>query len=154
MQKHASDLREALRTQNQNVPNFQVDPNTFQAEQLRFMRQHNEILEKSQQEIENEKADKLSESVREIEAKKTAAISRAENKCAAIVRDGEALSEKANKVDIESWKNESELSVSRAMREIKHWEEDLEKIITLKRELDDIRHASHFSIDSFQILAW
>ena len=45
MEKRASDLRKDLNpTQNQNVPNFQVDPNTFQAEQLRIKIQGNKFF--------------------------------------------------------------------------------------------------------------
>ena len=51
--------------------------------------------------MKNEKTDELSESVGGFEAKKSATSSRAENNCAAIVRDDEALSEKVNKVDFE-----------------------------------------------------
>ena len=153
MEKHAHELRIAQNqvdnqmVDNKNFANFMADSNAVRVESLRI-----KISEKSQQEMNSEKTDKLSESVGEIEAKKSATSSRVENNCAAIVRDGEALSEKVNKVDFGNLKNESEFSISIAMREMKHLEENLEKIIVLKTELDDIVAKNGLDLNDAEVL--
>ena len=153
IEKHAHELRIAQNqvdnqmVDNKNFANFMADSNAVRVESLRI-----KISEKSQQEMNSEKTDKLSESVGEIEAKKSATSSRVENNCAAIVRDGEALSEKVNKVDFGNLKNESEFSISIAMREMKHLEENLEKIIVLKTELDDIVAKNGLDLNDAEVL--
>ena len=140
-----SDVKDYLKVMNRQAGQFrnsgarsQDGADVFQAEQLKAMRKQNEILERSQQEKENDKAERLSETLREADAKKLAAEARAKNKSRVILKDSDELLEKVNEVGIENWKNETSLSIGRAMRNIKSWEDSLEKIIVLQREMDDI----------------
>ena len=154
MFQQANEVRKSLsQAQNSsNGQNSQLNASSFQAEQLHIMRKQNQILEKNQQAKEAENAERLSESARESEEKRAVAVAKAKNKCDAIQKDGEALLEKVNKVDIECWKDQSELSIGRAMRGIKGWEEDLQKIIILRRDLDDVVASNGLTQEDAQIL--
>ena len=104
--------------------NSQLGTSSFQSEQLAFM--------KKQAEERND------ETVRDANEKRSAAMERALKKCKVIHDKVDDLSALVNKVPYYTWNKESDLSVSEAMNEIKKWQEDLEKIIASKEELDDI----------------
>ena len=116
----------------------QITSSIFQNEQLKEMRKQNEILERTQQEKENERQEKFNETVKENESKKAAANAKAKNKLDAIHADCDDLADKLGSISLEEWKLQSDLSICRAMKEIKSWEDSLEKIVALKRNLDDV----------------
>ena len=105
-------------------------------EQLDLLRRQTEAQEKLLQASISERTDKLNESSRVFEEKKVAAIATAKVKYDTIVTDTGALADKVNKVP--DWTEESELEVGRAMRSIKPWKEDLEKIVALHRSLKEV----------------
>ena len=100
--------------------------------------------------MDRDKNDRLSETQREIDLKKAAAIAKAANKCQSIFDDCDELSSKIN--EVEDWEKESNLAISRAMNEIKVWREDLKKIVELRRALDDIVASYDLSDDNIQHL--
>ena len=76
----------------------QVTTSMFQKELLEEKRRQNDILERSQQEKENERQEKFNETVRENEIKKAAAEAKAKNKVEAIHADCDKLAEKINSI--------------------------------------------------------
>ena len=121
---------------------------TFQSESLQLMKKKNEIAQKAVEVMDRDKSDRLSETQRELDSKKAAAIAKAAKKCESIFDDCDVLSTKICKV--EDWEKESNLAISRAMNEIKVWREDLRKIVELKRSLDDIVASYDISDDNIQ----
>ena len=140
--RKAYDVKETLnRTFPTSAPmhaQSQMTSSMYQNDQLKVMKRHNEILEKTQQEKEIERQERLNETVKENESRKAAAEAKAKNKLDAIHADCDELAEKIGSLSLEEWKVQPDLAISRAMKEIKTWEESLEKIVTLKRNLDDI----------------
>ena len=112
------------------------------------MKKKNEIAQKAVEVMDRDKSDRLSETQRELDSKKAAAIAKAAKKCESIFDDCDELSTKICKV--EDWEKESNLAISRAMNEIKVWREDLRKIVELKRSLDDIVASYDISDDNIQ----
>ena len=108
----------------------------FQEASLQLKRQQNDIAEKALLAKEKENSEKLSETLRESGSKKAIATAKARNKCDAIFNDGDELSTKIGEVG--DWDEASDLTVGRAMRNIKTLKEDLEKIVDVKRSLEDL----------------
>ena len=102
-------------------------PNTLgnlEAEKLDLQRRQVEAAEAANQTALDAKADLLSETMRETEAKRLTAVSKAKAKYSAILDDIKDLEEKVN--EVEDWSKESELSIGRAMRNVKIWKEELQ----------------------------
>ena len=112
------------------------DGSSYQSESLQLKKKKNDIAQKTLEIMDRDKNDRLSETQREIDLKKAAALAKAANKCQSIFDDCDELSSKIN--EVEDWEKESNLAISRAMNEIKVWREDLKKIVELRRSLDDI----------------
>ena len=129
----------------------QASQEVFELEQLALMKEHNELLRESQQEKAESRTERLNEMAKEKEAKKAVALALAKTRCKWINEDSENLSEKVNKVNIQDWKYESDLSISRAMVNIEEWEKDLEKIVLIKRDLDEILAMNNLA-DDLEIL--
>ena len=109
----------------------QSGTNSYQAELLALKR-------RSQQEKEAEKAERLDETTRENEEKKAGFHADVKMKCKVIQDYVDDLSEKVNKVQFQAWKNEPDLSVSLAMKNIENWEKDLKDIVSIRIEMDSI----------------
>ena len=102
---------------------------SFHSEQIRLMKQQNEIALKNLTDASNE-------TIRETNAKRNQAIKKAQAKKDLILSDIDELSDIVNKVV--DWEDEENLSVSRGMRNIAVWRRDLEKITTQFNEFSDI----------------
>ena len=101
----------------------------FQVQQLHLLKQQNEISQSRIDAAHNE-------SVIELEAKKNAAKRKANSKRDAILTQIEDLSDKVSEVG--DWSEESDLSVSRGMRNLTKWNKELEKITTMFHEFSEI----------------
>ena len=101
----------------------------FQAEQLKLMKQQNEIA------MQN-KTDASNETLRENNAKKVQGVKKAKTKRDLILNNVDELSDAVNKVSY--WEEEEDLSISRGMRNIAVWRKDLEKITATFNEFSDI----------------
>ena len=102
---------------------------SFHSEQIRLMKQQNEIALKNLTDASNE-------TIRETNAKRNQAIKKAQAKKDLILSDIDELSDIVNKVV--DWEDDENLSVSRGMRNIAVWRRDLEKITTQFNEFSDI----------------
>ena len=67
----------------------------------------------------------MSDTVREIKEKRNAALAKAKTKYASIDEDISELEEK-----VEDWSRESNLSIGKAMRNVKSWREEFQRLIT------------------------
>ena len=114
----------------------------YQDESLQLKRQELQIQERALAVREKESADKLSETLREAGTKKSAGITKAKNKCEAIFEDCDVLSDKIALGDLSET---NDLVIGRAMRESMIWKEDLNKVIEMKRSLEDIVAANELS---------
>ena len=123
----------------------QVTTSMLQGEQLKEMRRQSDIMERTQQE-------KFNETLKESESKRAAAEAKAKNKVEAILADCEELAEKIGTRSLEAWKLQSDLEIGRGMKEIKTWESSLEKIVSLKRNLDDIVASGDLDKDEVEYL--
>ena len=123
----------------------QVTTSMVQGEQLKEMRRQSDIMERTQQE-------KFNETLKESESKRAAAEAKAKNKVEAILADCEELAEKIGSRSLEAWTLQSDLEIGRAMKEIKTWEASLEKIVALKRNLDDIVASVDLDLLTFYII--
>ena len=97
-------------------------PNTLgnlEAEKLDLQRRQVEAAEAANQTALDAKANLLSETMRETEAKRLTAVAKAKAKYSAILDDIKDLEEKVT--EVEDWSKESELSIGRAMRNVKIW---------------------------------
>ena len=66
------------------------------------------------------------------------AITKAKIKCKAVQEDSQSLSDELTEIDILGWSYASDLEVSRAMRKMKTWRDQLEKVKKQWREVDEI----------------
>ena len=107
----------------------------YQDQSLQLKRQELQIQERALAVKEKESADKLSETLREAGTKKSAAMTKAKNKCDAIFEDCDLLSDK---IALGDMKEASDLVIGRAMRDSKVWKEELDKVIDMKRSFEDI----------------
>ena len=92
---------------------------SFQEEQLKLLKEQNELSKKSLDAASNE-------TLREINFKKSVAIKKAKAKIEHILSDADVLGDEVNKVG--SWKDEGNLEVSRALRNISNWKKKLDEI--------------------------
>ena len=72
----------------------------------------------------------------EYDIQKSEAEALVKTRCKAIERYVRKLSQEVNK--IEDWEKESNLSITRAMAQIKNWEKDLENIVDRHAAMKDI----------------
>ena len=137
MYKKAYELRASLPSQ-EEVRSRSVEGtgnDDFQSQSLELKKQELQIREKALAAKEKENADKASELLHQAAIKKTAAISKAKHKADAIVDDCKLL---ADKIDIEFLGDFSDIEIGRMMKDIKTWEEDISKIIEMRRDLESI----------------
>ena len=106
-----------------------AQPNNFQHEQLKLMKEQNELF-KMNSEATQKGADKVAKE------KKEAAIKKAMSKCDTIIEDAAELSKKVEKYD--DWKAQSDLIITREMKDNENQRKELQKIVDLSRELDDL----------------
>ena len=128
--KKAAEVREGLAGGSSSV---------LRVDERDLLRRQTEVQEKMEKVLQvglEDKADRLNESSRMSEERKSAAIAKAKVKYDMIVADSGELASKVGKVA--NWKEQSDLEVERAMRNVKNWREDLEKIVTLNRDLKEL----------------
>ena len=101
----------------------------FHAQQIQLLKQQNDL---SQSRLDAA----ATESQREHDAKKSAAARKARSKRDIILNQIDDLGDKLGLVD--DWKDESDLSVSRGLRNLSKWNKDVEKITTMFQDLSDI----------------
>ena len=128
-----------------------VDGTALQQEQNDLLRRQTEAQEKALQSSIDEKVDKLNETSRLAEEKRKGAVANANVKFSTLNDDINELGEKVNKVS--DWEVESDLEVGRAMRAIKSWKEDLDKIVTLNRVLKEIVIKNDISDEEISLVA-
>ena len=85
---------------------------------------------------EKANSDRLSETLRDAGNKKAAALKKAQNKADAIFNDCVKLAAKLD--DLGDPEEVSDLVLGRVMRDCKSWSSDLDKIVEMKRSLEDI----------------
>ena len=116
--------------------------NDFHTQSLELKKQELQIREKALAVKEKENAEKASELLKQAAEKKAAAICKAKLKVTAIFDDCKLLAEK---VDVEFLGDYSNIEISRMMREVTKWNEDLDKIIAMTRELEEISSTNQLS---------
>ena len=114
----------------------------FQEEQLKLLKEQNELSKKSLEAASNE-------TLREIDFKKSIAIKKAKTKIEHILSDADALVDEVNKVG--SWKDQENIEVSRALRNISNWKKKLDEIINSKRELMGVVAENDICEDDLEI---
>ena len=101
----------------------------FQVQQLQLLKQQNEISQSRINAVANE-------TVLDNESKKNAAKRKANSKRDSILSQIDDLSDKVG--EVEDWQDESDLSVSRGIRNLTKWNKDLEKITNMFQEFSEI----------------
>ena len=120
-------------------------------DQINLLRRQTEAQEKILENAAAEKVEKLNETSRVVEKEKTAAIATATVKYDTIVANSGKLASKVNKVV--DWELESDLEVGRAMRKIKNWKVEMEKIETLNRDLKELVLSNGISDNDISLMA-
>ena len=120
-----------------------------ETEKLDLLRRQVEAAEVANQAAQDAKDELLSETTRETEAKRITSVAKAKAKYSAVIDDIKELEEKVN--DVEDWSKESELSIGRAMRNVKNWKEDLRQIASLNREL--MENVLEYEIEEEEVAA-
>ena len=120
-------------------------------DQIELLRRQTEAQQKILENAAAEKVEKLNETSRVVEKEKTAAIATATVKYDTIVANSGKLASKVNKVV--DWELESDLEVGRAMRKIKNWKVELEKIETLNRDLKELVLSNGISENDISFIA-
>ena len=113
-----------------------ADGTALQIEQNELLRRQTEAQERALQAIIEEKALKLNETSRISHENKKTAVANENVKFDILNDDINKLSDKV--IRVSDWEQESDFEVGRAMRNIKSWKEDLEKIVTLNRSLKEL----------------
>ena len=126
-----------------NTP-FSTTP-TVETEKLDLLRRQVQAMEVANQNSQAEKADRLSDTIKETDDKRASALAKAKAKFGSIDIDVEELEEKLSEVT--DWPNESNLSVGRAMRNIAAWREEFQKLVALSRELKEVVSENNFTED-------
>ena len=109
----------------QNLDN----PSSFQSQQLQIMKRQNEIFERQESGRHNE-------TLNQTEVRKSEAEAKVKVKAELIFKHARELNEKVS--EVENWQEEPDLVISRAMKNVKEWEEKLNKNSELKEDMDYI----------------
>ena len=86
----------------------------------------------AQEAISNSNTQQINQTLREADAKRCNSLVKAKAKAASIRADVEELDKAIN--ETRDWKNATDITVKRAMRNIKEWKKEINKIIEAKRE--------------------
>ena len=86
----------------------------------------------AQEAISNSNTQQINQTLREADAKRCNSLVKAKAKAASIRADVEELDKAIN--ETRDWKNATDITVKRAMRNIKEWKKEIIKIIEAKRE--------------------
>ena len=105
----------------------------FQLQQLQLLKEQNEIAQ-------NKVTSAANETLKELEAKKNSAIKKAQAKRENILQLIEDLNERIG--DVEDWKEESDLSISRGLRNLSSWRKDLDKINSMFMDFTELYSAN------------
>ena len=122
------------------VPQSSLDQ--FQTQQLKLLQQQNDIC---QSRITAE----ANETMRENDAKKMAAKKKAKAKRAVILNEIDELSYKVSAVD--DWREESDYSISRGLRNLDKWNKEMEKITSMFHEFTDIISTNDLTEDDVEV---
>ena len=134
--KQALEVKKAM-TNNQPLPALDSNlQNQIEAEKLELLKRQVKALELANETAIAEKSDKLSESVREVDAKRNAALNKAKAKYESVLEEIQELEDKVNTVG--DWSDESDISIGRAMRNAKVWKTEIQKVLEMSRELKEI----------------
>ena len=110
---------------------------SFQAEKLKLLERQVAALEQANQNAVRDRCNKDTEASKLALSKRNAAIIKGTAKYEFIMDEVTALEEKIRKVH--NWSEITDLEVGRYMNEIKEWNDDMQKILKLNRELEDLR---------------
>ena len=134
--KQALEVKKAM-TNNQPLPTLDSNlQNQIEAEKLELLKRQVKALELANETAIAEKSDKLSESVREVDAKRNAALNKAKVKYESVLEEIQELEDKVNTVG--DWSDESDISIGRAMRNAEVWKTEIQKVLEMSRELKEI----------------
>ena len=123
-----SPILDQINCQNSGQAAPAATSNSFQDEQLKLLKQQNEIIAKNSQDASND-------SIREHTSKRTTAVKKANAKRDHILDDIAVLSDKVRTVD--DWEATSDLTVGKAMRSAASWKKELESITVLYRDFSE-----------------
>ena len=123
-----SPILDQINCQNSGQAAPAATSNSFQDEQLKLLKQQNEIIAKNSQ-------DASIDSIREHTSKRNTAVKKANAKRDHILDDIAVLSDKVRTVD--DWEATSDLTVGKAMRSAASWKKELESITVLYRDFSE-----------------
>jgi hypothetical protein len=123
-----SHILDQINCQNPSQASASASSNSFQDQQLKLLKEQNEIIARNSQNASNN-------TIHEHNSRRTGAVKKAVSKREHILDDIEILGGKISKVD--DWKDATDLAVGKAMRSAAGWKKDLESLTVLYREFSD-----------------
>ena len=149
VKKKAIEVRQAMATQAVQTSRPNPTNSSMETEKLELLRRQVQALEVANQTAQAEKAEKLSETARESGDKRNAALAKANARYASIDDDISEMEEKV--IAVEDWSKESNLSIGRAMRCIKSWKEEFQRLMISSRELKELTSEHDFTEEEINI---
>ena len=129
MMEKATEIRNNLSSNESNEDPRPLDNTALKRQEL-------QIAERSLAAHEKDRSDRQSSELRERAVKRTVAVTKAKKKVDAIFEDTEKLYDKL--AALGDPKNVTDIVLGRATRETKAWREDTEKVVDLKRNLEEL----------------
>ena len=140
----SSKLDNLQAAQQSTAPTLVSNPSLehFQTQRLQLLKEQNEIAQGRATAAANE-------TLREVEARKNIAIKKAESKRDAILQLIDDLNERMGTV--EDWKEETDLAVSRALRNLSSWRKELVKITDMFQDFTELYSSNNLSEEEVEM---